>query len=304
MHPGSLAAPECVPHRRDPCCLLIRYQSACRSEEDPWPRDNRCLVRPALDWKQRNEYGRHFGTLDAASEQSLAHLAAQSAWPDHGRCGGHRHCVGTWLAVARRCRSGPIGAFATDLCGDVSGGSMHGEQGRPGTCLPQGRGVRYAGGATSAANLMRLAGRTLALAQHLGATGRRTALPRRDGVGLRHANHYITAMRRLVRIFALTVTVLGLALAGPVQANCVPPPASSSMLCCDMTKDEAPDDQQRPDAPAKACPIVQCPSAAPTFAEVTAELELPAVLTVRRTIFASSARAGADSAPEYRPPIF
>lgn len=110
-------------------------------------------------------------------------------------------------------------------------------------------------------------------------------------------------MGRLLRIFVLTLMVLGLALAGPVQANCAPPPAAIATPCSDMAMDEAPDHQQRPDAPAKACAILQCPSALPTFAEVTADLELPAVLAVRQTISASPALAGAISAPEHRPPI-
>jgi hypothetical protein len=126
---------------------------------------------------------------------------------------------------------------------------------------------------------------------------------RRDGVVVRHASHYGVIMARLLRIFVLILTVIGIALAGPVQANCAPPPAAAATPCGEMVMDEAPAHDQRPDAPAKACAIVQCPSALPTFAEVTPELELPAVLAVRQTISGSPARASADSAPEHRPPI-
>lgn len=137
----------------------------------------------------------------------------------------------------------------------------------------------------------------------MGDAGRPTALQRPHGVVVRLANRYMTSMWQWLRIFVLTLTVLGLVLTGPVEANCAPPPASAATPCSDMAMDAAPDHEQRPDAPAKACAIMQCPSALPTFAEVTPDLALPAVLAVRQTISASPAREGADSAPEHRPPI-
>ena len=128
--------------------------------------------------------------------------------------------------------------------------------------------------------------------------------PRHDGVVIRQALRYLTTMARVLRIFVLSLIVLGLALAGPVQANCAPPPAAAATPCGEMVMDEAPAHDQRPDAPAKSCAILQCPSALPTFAEVSPEFLSPVVLSFSQTIAASPARAGADSAPEHRPPIF
>ena len=110
-------------------------------------------------------------------------------------------------------------------------------------------------------------------------------------------------MGRLLRIFVLILTVLGLSLAGPVQANCAPPPAATPTPCSDMAVDESPEHQQQPDAPQKSCAIVQCPSALPQFAGVADELELPIDRAIRRTFASSPAPAGADPAPEQRPPI-
>ena len=114
---------------------------------------------------------------------------------------------------------------------------------------------------------------------------------------------YLIPMLKAARLGLLILTVLSLALAGPVQANCDRQPAAPSTPCGDMTMGADDPGRPQPDAPQKACAIVQCPSALPQFAGVANELELPIARAIRRTFASSPAPAGANPAPEQRPPI-
>lgn len=117
--------------------------------------------------------------------------------------------------------------------------------------------------------------------------------------------HGLIAMLKAFRLCLLILTMLSLALAGPVQANCDPQPAVTSIPCGDMAMNGADDDgqQPQPDAPQKACSIVQCPSALPGFTGGSTELRLPVARALSRTAIPSPVPPGAESAPEQRPPI-
>lgn len=103
----------------------------------------------------------------------------------------------------------------------------------------------------------------------------------------------------------MTLIVLSLAMAGPVQANCALPQAAAAAPCAGMAPDEGGPEQQNPEAPApaKACTIVQCPSAPPVVAEVATGVGEPVSHTARPVMSPVRAMASADPAPEQRPPI-
>lgn len=111
-------------------------------------------------------------------------------------------------------------------------------------------------------------------------------------------------MLRLVRMCLVMLAVLGLALAGPVQANCALPEAAAAAPCADMAMDEgSPEQPQHAPTPMKACTIVQCPSAPPAVAEVAQGVGKPVLHAVRLVMSPARAMASADPAPEQRPPI-
>lgn len=112
-------------------------------------------------------------------------------------------------------------------------------------------------------------------------------------------------MLRVLRACLLTLIVLSLTMAGPVQADCAPPQAATAAPCTDMAPGEGGPEQQHPEAPApaKACTIVQCPSTPPAVAEVGTGVGEPVLHAARPVMSPVQAMASADPAPEQRPPI-
>ncbi len=109
-------------------------------------------------------------------------------------------------------------------------------------------------------------------------------------------------MLRFLRTFLVGFAVLGLALAGPVQANCAPPPVAAAP-CSGMAMDGDGPERSRPDAPAKTCAIVQCPTAPPAVGEPARDVSEPALHAVRPILALVRTMMSADPAPEQRPPI-
>lgn len=129
------------------------------------------------------------------------------------------------------------------------------------------------------------------------------ALPQRNSVAVSGSSHYLACMRRLLRSFLMALVVLGLALAGPVQANCAPPPAAASTPCGDMAVGGATDEQPPPDAPAKACAIIQCPTTPPAVTQAARGVREPTSHVARPMMVPGRTMASADPIPEQRPPI-
>ena len=128
--------------------------------------------------------------------------------------------------------------------------------------------------------------------------------PVRRHVARMGADHYTMNMLRLLRAGLLTLVILALALAGPVQANCAPPPADAAVPCSSMNMDKEGPDQSRPDKPAKACAIIQCPTAPPAIAAPATRIGAPTFhVILRPAISAARTMTSADPAPEQRPPI-
>lgn len=125
---------------------------------------------------------------------------------------------------------------------------------------------------------------------------------RRIGVVPGGAFRYPADMLRILRASLLMLVVLGLAFAGPVQANCASPPAAATS-CSGMTMDEDVPEPSRPDTPSKACTIVQCPTAPPAVAEPGRDVSEPTSHPVRPLMAFVRTITSADPAPEQRPPI-
>lgn len=117
------------------------------------------------------------------------------------------------------------------------------------------------------------------------------------------AHGYTRCLMRYLRAGLLTLVMLALALAGPVQANCDPPPADAAVPCASMIMDEDGPDQPRPDTPAKACAIIQCPTAPPAISVSAKGAGEPTFHVIRPAMSAARTMASANSAPEQRPPI-
>ena len=120
-----------------------------------------------------------------------------------------------------------------------------------------------------------------------------------DGV----RRHYLISMGRILRNCLLVMAVLGLVVAGPVEAYCASPAAAMASPCAEMPMDQVPAEQQPQDAPAKACTILQCPSTLPATMDVANAIDAPAFHAARMAILPSRVMANAESAPEQRPPI-
>jgi hypothetical protein len=114
---------------------------------------------------------------------------------------------------------------------------------------------------------------------------------------------YAHPVLRILRASLLTLVILALALAGPVQANCAPPPADASAPCSGMIMDEDGPDQPRPEKPMKACTIIQCPTAPPAIVAPAKGIGEPFFQVIRPAMSAARTMASTDSAPEQRPPI-
>lgn len=117
------------------------------------------------------------------------------------------------------------------------------------------------------------------------------------------ASRYIESVLRILRAGLLTLVVLGLSLAGPVQANCAPPPTDAAVPCSSMAMDEEGPEQPRPDVPTKVCAIFQCPTAPPAVAEAESGVAEPVSHAARPMMVPGRTLASADPAPEQRPPI-
>lgn len=117
------------------------------------------------------------------------------------------------------------------------------------------------------------------------------------------ADDYVRPVLRILRAGLLTLVVLALALAGPVQANCAPPPADAAVPCSGMIMDEDGPDQPRPDEPVKACAIIQCPTAPPAIVAPAKGTGEPHLHVIRPAMSADRTMPSADPAPEQRPPI-
>lgn len=117
------------------------------------------------------------------------------------------------------------------------------------------------------------------------------------------ADVYVHPVLRILRAGLLTLVILALALAGPVRANCAPPPADAAVPCSSMNMDEDGPDQPRPDKPAKACAVIQCPTAPPAIAAPATRIGAPTFHVIRPAMSAARTMASADPAPEQRPPI-
>jgi hypothetical protein len=117
------------------------------------------------------------------------------------------------------------------------------------------------------------------------------------------ADGYVHSVLRILRAGLLTFVILSLALAGPVQANCAPPSADAAVPCSSMISDEDGPDQPRPEKPAKACAIIQCPTAPPAIAAPATRIGAPTLHVIRPAMSAVRTMVSSNRAPEQRPPI-
>lgn len=104
----------------------------------------------------------------------------------------------------------------------------------------------------------------------------------------------------------LTLVVLGLALAGPVQLNCAQAQSQIEVAtpCADMAMDEGgTGQQQRPERPMKACAILMCPSTSPAMVAVVEGVRETTSHAVQHVIAPVRIMVSANPAPEQRPPI-
>ena len=111
-------------------------------------------------------------------------------------------------------------------------------------------------------------------------------------------------MLRVLRMGLVMLALLGLALAGPVQAACAMPEPAMATPCSGMMADDGePAQQPAPVAPAKACTILQCPAAPPAVAQAAQGVGEPVAHAAQRVLPPARTMTSHDPGPEQRPPI-
>jgi hypothetical protein len=125
---------------------------------------------------------------------------------------------------------------------------------------------------------------------------------RQDRVLHESAGCRFAAMIRALRTALTVLVVLGLAMAGPLSALCAAPSSNAAPPCSCMTLDAEGPEQPCPE-PAKACSILQCPTASPALGHAGASADAPISVAARAAPVRYRTLASADPAPEQRPPI-